>query len=167
MYVLKFAQETLQLGLSEEDLVNIYQDLLALPTPSGTQESLQQRQQSQAETDQTMMLAIEQRLFENLPDADTSTMSPLTSTLRNLRAQTSTAQSLESSEQIEEGGYEVEHAKPYQRTAVRLKSIIEKLDAVRATVELSGMQESLPISILSLQEWQALIRTCVCLKSFR
>ena len=158
--VLKCIQEHFQPGLSEDDLVDIYEDLLALPT----QELPQQTQQSQAEADHAMMLAIKQRLFDDVPESILSITSPLISTLRSLRAQTSTSSM--SNEPAETGHCEgQQHGKPHLTIVIRLKSIIEKLDAVRATVDSGAIQENLPISILSLQEWQSLIRTCVCFES--
>ena len=160
--VLKCIQVHLQPGLSEDDLVSIYEDLLALPTPNDTRESPPQTQQSQAEADHAMMLAVEQRLFNDVPESALSITS-LTSTLRSLRAQASSSSNIASNET---GHYEgQQHGKSHQTVVIRLKSIVEKLDAVRATVDSGTMQGNLPISLLSIQEWQSLIRTCVCFES--
>ena len=164
--VLICIQVHLQPGLSEDDLVSIYEDLLAPTTPNDTQESPPQTQQSQAEADHAMMLAVEQRLFNDVPELALSITSPLTSTLRSLRAQASPSSNIASNEQAETGHYEgQQHGKSHQTILIRLKSIVEKLDAVRATVDSGTMQDNLPISLLSIQEWQSLIRTCVCFES--
>ena len=158
--VLKSIQEHLQPGLSEDDLVDIYEDLLALPT----QKLPQQTQQSQAEADHAMMLAVKRRLFNDVPESILSITSPLISTLWSLRAQTSSSSM--SDEPAETGHYEgQQHGKPHLTIVIRLKSIIEKLDAVRTTVDSGAIQQNIPISILSLQEWRSLIRTCVCFES--
>jgi len=154
-------------GFSEEDLLDIYQDLLALPSTGDAQESVSHHEVSQAEDDQTMVLAVDHRLLNAAPDMDSS-LSPMATAMRHRRTQDLIqAQNIEQIASTESAEHDtiLHHDQPYQRIISRLQTIIVRLNAVRSIVSSgineAGTQGNVSIGILTIREWLSLVRICV------
>jgi hypothetical protein len=152
-------------GFSEEDLSKIYEDLLALPT-SDPQESVSHNTVPQVEQDQAILSAVDQRLFGVSP-AINSSLTPVTTSLRHHRTLNATPVSAINAVNTETARHDtIPHDnQPYRRIISCLRLIMSRLDSVRSTVS-SGAgnatsQDSIPISILTINEWLCLVRTCV------
>jgi hypothetical protein len=118
---------------------------------------------SQAERDQAVVLAVDQRLLDAAPDIKSSS-SPIAASLRR-RTQASTQAFDIASNGTKEHDTISHFDRRYQRIMSRLETIIARLDAVRNTLSLGfarvASQENVPISILASYEWVSLVRTCV------
>ena len=151
-------------GFSEEELSDIYQDLLALPSTDEDARQSHDKKLSQAEEDQTAILAMDQRLLDAAPDMGSSS-SPVASSLRQRRIQrlirAHNADQIPSTNTTSHDTM-LYHSQPYRRIISRLQTIIARLDTVRRTVSSDGAsRENVPIGILSNNEWPSLVRTCV------
>lgn len=127
----------------------------------------------QIEVDQALILAVDQRLHGSTSTSFDDTSSPLSTSMLARRESASfdslTAEHVtDTIEQTLPKTQDIlQSPLPHRRILSRFSLIAERLDAVRSTVAAgtneTGIKEIVPISILSNQEWQSLVRVCVCL----
>jgi hypothetical protein len=144
--------------------LDIYQDLLALPSTGDTEVSVPHNEVSQVEKDQATVLAMDQRLVGAALDLDSSS-SPVANSLQHRRTPDLT-QVHNTGETVHMGAAEHDilsrFDQPYQRIISRLKTTVAQLDAVqKITSSKMVSQGSIPITILADHEWLSLVRTCV------
>lgn len=127
--------------------MSIYEDLLAIPTPeSQPVVSRSAGIEDQAAADLALIDAAVQRLSEDIP---TSEVGPAPA----------------------EGSSVGEFVMPsYKRVLSYMQEVAQRLEELRSLAPLPTNAEQspikLPVSALSLQEWQSLIRVSVCITIF-
>jgi hypothetical protein len=124
-----------------------------------TQESDLGSKVPQAEDDQTVLNAVDQRLLYTAPDVDNS-LSPIATSLRQRQDATRTTDPVANVEATEHDAM-LHYKQPYRRIISRLRIMCFRLEAVRSAVSKTTSQKSVPISVLTDREWSSLIRTCV------
>lgn len=130
------------LHFTEEELVNLYEDLLALPPSEKSQPiaTLEPVMQAQAEEDLAVVNQVDQRLLGST-EADEVAVESM-----------NTHESLELSTQ------------PYQRVISRAHDIVSRIETVRTSLNTQSDSKptDVPITVLSIAESEALVRVCVC-----
>jgi hypothetical protein len=140
------------LHFTEEELMNLYEDLLALPPseqskPTETQSVVP----AQVDEDIAIVSSVDQRL-STVEDQTTHSAS-------GYNAHTSVETNIESAEHEALAP----SVQPYRRVISRAHGIISRIESVRSSVNLTSGSEStdVPISVLSLAECESLVRVCV------
>jgi hypothetical protein len=149
--------------------LNIYKDLLAIPRQEVKDVQVQD-DMPQSQSDQVLIHDVDLRLHNTEP-LPGDTPLPITDVLLQHRTQqlevpdgilkTAEDHPPETVMSLEE---------PYRRVLSRLREIIVQMETVQSSIFSSQENEStmtlkepkIPISILSLKEWEALVRVCVC-----
>jgi hypothetical protein len=114
---------------------------------------------SQAEDDQTVLNAVDERLLYAAPNTDNS-LSPIATSLRQRQDAIRTTEPVANVEATENDAM----LQPYRRIISRLRVINFRLEAVRSTVsaiDKTTSQKNVPITVLTDHEWLCLMRTCV------
>lgn len=157
--------------------MTIYEDLLALPATPSSQEVHSGEKISQKAEDLLIVDAIEARLSltesNPLPKDD---LSPLSNAMRNRRTQ-STARTTEDPEELGQTAHSrvrplTSSSQPHRRVLLRVQDIIMQIETMRMCLfppvnpdNLSphgvALQPQIPMSVLSIKEWESLIRVCV------
>jgi hypothetical protein len=119
---------------SEQDLLLLYEDLLTFPETDSQPDPADEKL-AQFEHDLSTVHAADQRLYVVQDGTAHSTHSD--------------PQRLESSVQ------------PYRRVLDRAHDIISRVEAVRSSLADGTVRDSVPISVLSLTEYESLVRVCV------
>ncbi|KAF8627602.1 hypothetical protein AX17_006173 [Amanita inopinata Kibby_2008] len=146
---------------SEEDLMTLYEDLLAIPAERSEPDAEpdpQAQKIAQAEQDLSVINAVEQRLLGSFPPPMDDSEEQLTTAESPSRREPVTK---ESDEPI---------SQPYLRVLSHLQSIATRLQAVQdsiapptesASQHFIPFQQFFPISVISTKECEALIRVCL------
>lgn len=134
---------------TEKDLLFLYEDLLELPqTDRNSQPDPAALKQAQAEQDLSVVNVVDQRLYSATPLEDGQPQNDLCQ-VQNLTIDT---KSLEPSVQ------------PYRRVLSRAHDIVCRVESVRSSLvdgAVQVRQDFVPISVLSIPEYESLIRVCV------
>lgn len=134
------------LHFTEEELINIYEDLLALPPSVQSKPTeVQSVIRAQAEEDIAVINAVDQRL--SLTTVENQTMHAST----------------EANGKGAEHGVLAPSVHPYRRVLSHAHNIISRIEIVRSSVNPTSDFENadVPISVLSLAECESLVRVCV------
>ncbi|KAF9460459.1 hypothetical protein BDZ94DRAFT_1197820 [Collybia nuda] len=123
------------LHFTEEHLMNLYEDLLALP-PS-EKSVAKSDAHPQIEEDLAIINRVDQRLLSSADVGEEAAGSA--------------------------GAHEVPLTQPYQRVLSRARNIISRIETVRSSIHAPSNSKpaDVPISILSVAESEALIRICI------
>jgi hypothetical protein len=117
---------------------------------------------SQAEDDQTVLNAVDERLLYAAPNTGNS-LSPIATSLRQRQDAIRTTEPVANVEATENDAM-LHYKQPYRRIISRLRVINFRLEAVRSTVsaiDKTTSQKNVPITVLTDHEWLCLMRTCV------
>ncbi|KIM41828.1 hypothetical protein M413DRAFT_445040 [Hebeloma cylindrosporum] len=116
---------------SENDLLAIYQDVLAVPTPeptsSDTKAALEAVKQAEIEQDRRILEEVEARLLGDIPVT------------------------------AEPGS--VEDQPGYRRVLARAHEVLSRAEAARLRVDPNATTTPVPLAVLSIREFEALVRT--------
>ena len=156
-------------GFSEDDLLDIYQDLLALP-PSPDALTTTTNELSQVEEDAATVHAIEQRLFgaERSADVEFSTgngSSSLAAALLHRQGAPTLLEGATDPNDISTSNLNVPlrqgEIRGYHRVLERLQDIVGKVHDAQLRATRGPVQDVLPVSIIADNEWASLVRVCV------
>ncbi len=137
---------------TEEELQLLYQDIIYEPSPSPLkQEASTKELDEQLANDAILVDAAYHRLQEQLVSASDVEDSPF---IRALRAHTPTM--TQPSPTIDF----TTHSQPH-------RILLAQVEAFLSRVGLSASALSIPVVVMSIEEWQALIRISVCIESFQ
>ena len=118
----------------------LYENLLELPeTKKSAQPDPVARKQVQAEQDLSIVNAIDRRLYSAMPLEDETPLK-LQNPMKNVE----------------------QAVQPYRRVLARAHDIVSRVEAVRSSlVDDTVRQGFVPISVLSIPEYESLVRVCV------
>ncbi|GLB44191.1 hypothetical protein LshimejAT787_1601210 [Lyophyllum shimeji] len=133
---------------TEEELMFFYEDVLALPQEPVKKVELSSKEvaQREAERDMAVVNAAERRLFSS--DADD--VSPQNASEGALTSDASSSNSVNTSPHV------------HRRVLSQAHHMISRVEAARAALKLSpDLEPSLPVTVLSLAEFQSLMRISI------
>lgn len=156
-------------GFSEDDLLDIYQDLLALPASSDVAAPAE-KQGSQVADDTATVRAVEQRLFGTGAPADvdiatSGVKSSLSAALLQRRATSLVPEGTVGEDVAPVPSSSADtglgEGQDYKRVLARLHGIIAKVQDAQLRAASGPVQDVLPVSIIADQEWGSLVRVCM------
>lgn len=134
---------------TEQDLIFLYEDLLALPkSDKDSQPDPVALERAQAERDLSVVNTVDKRLYSDTPDTSPEELHDSTDPALHPTVLGPSVQ-------------------PYHRVLSRAHDIVSRVEAVRASlVDSTAGQDLVPISVLSMPEYESLVRVCVCTTPF-
>ncbi|KAF7978170.1 hypothetical protein HWV62_1360 [Athelia sp. TMB] len=153
-------------GFSEDDLLDIYQDLLALPSPDAM--TTTPNELSPVEEDAATVHAVEQRLFgaERSADGELNTGNGSSSLAAALLHRQGASPLLEEAADLNDTptsdiDVQLGQVQEYHRVLERLQGIVGKVQDAQLRAARGPVQDVLPVSIIADNEWASLVRVCM------